>query len=400
MMILLLLRSSNPDQDLRSNFESVYRFNDLHVCLANNIAQVEIEGYEVVKTLEITNQVYFVAQKGGSFESENPSITPLLSFGRYLFVDLDQTELGQLHGHNDYCWSIEPLDSYREVIRHVKPDPTRVVARIRDYSISKSRLELHMKELCKYASRFTFSDSFVDATTYCENYLRKLGYIVHKERFEVSFRGEQRHTYNVVASKPSTADSPKTFILCGHLDSIHKEDIQFQAPGADDNASGSAGVLEIAEQLALNDYPNNLAIILFGGEEIGLTGSKYYVSELPADQELLGVINMDMIGRKNGNDYGVLIEGADVSKVLATRLSQIASDYTSLLVNISFNPYASDHVPFIERGYPALLTIEASDSSNIDIHTEHDTLDKVDYDLMSEILLANLICADCYLNGA
>jgi Zn-dependent M28 family amino/carboxypeptidase len=75
----------------------------------------------------------------------------------------------------------------------------------------------------------------------------------------------------------------------------------------------------------------------------------------------------------------------------------MAVHLTDLEVKTSLNPYASDHVPFIEKGFPAFLTIEGSDSSNKDIHTERDKLSLIDYTLMSKIIQVNTAFAHKYL---
>ena len=73
------------------------------------------------------------------------------------------------------------------------------------------------------------------------------------------------------------------------------------APGADDNASGSAGVLEIARVLIGRSYRHDLSFVLFGGEEQGLFGSRHFVAALTPEERarIVGVVNMDMIGSLN-----------------------------------------------------------------------------------------------------
>ena len=79
-----------------------------------------------------------------------------------------------------------------------------------------------------------------------------------------------------------------------------------------------------------------------------------------------------------------------MSQALINDLSDAAHDYTSLTVQTSLNPFASDHVPFINASLPALLTIEGADSANHNIHTANDTLDHIHYGLASEILKMNV----------
>jgi Zn-dependent M28 family amino/carboxypeptidase len=71
-------------------------------------------------------------------------------------------------------------------------------------------------------------------------------------------------------------------------------------------------------------------------------------------------------------------------------LATAAEIYTELEVETSLNPFASDHVPFIKAGLPAVLTIEGGDSTNNAIHSGNDTLDRINYKFMLEILRMNL----------
>src|SRR5680860_264799 len=100
---------------------------------------------------------------------------------------------------------------------------------------------------------------------------------------------------------------------------------------------------------------------------------------------LVGVERADMVGTLNSDQPGVLLEGAPVSQGLLDELTASAQDYTTLAVEVSLNPFASDHVPFINAGLPAALTIEGMDSANTHVHSSDDTLDKISYPLSCEI---------------
>jgi Zn-dependent M28 family amino/carboxypeptidase len=99
---------------------------------------------------------------------------------------------------------------------------------------------------------------------------------------------------------------------------------------------------------------------------------------------------MDMIGSLNSPSPGVLLEGAPLSQPLIERLAEVASTYTALAIETSLHPFASDHVPFIEKGIPAVLTIESSDNANHAIHSGADTIDRLDYDLLTDIVRMNV----------
>jgi Zn-dependent M28 family amino/carboxypeptidase len=99
---------------------------------------------------------------------------------------------------------------------------------------------------------------------------------------------------------------------------------------------------------------------------------------------------MDMIGSFNTAAPEVLIEGHLISQELIDGLALSAMTYTGLQVQTSLNPFASDHVPFIRAGIPAVLTIESADEANQNIHSARDTLNTINYDLALEIVRMNL----------
>jgi Zn-dependent M28 family amino/carboxypeptidase len=86
----------------------------------------------------------------------------------------------------------------------------------------------------------------------------------------------------------------------------------------------------------------------------------------------------------------VLLEGAPLSQTVIDGLSQAAATYTQLRIETSLQPFASDHVPFIHAGLPAVLTIEGADNANGNIHSSTDTIDRINYDLALEILRMNV----------
>jgi Zn-dependent M28 family amino/carboxypeptidase len=180
-------------------------------------------------------------------------------------------------------------------------------------------------------------------------------------------------------------------LVTAHLDSINIQGPAGTAPGADDNASGSAGVLAIGAALAGGSTRHDLRLILFGGEEQGLFGSRHYVSGLAGEERarISAVINMDMIACKNTGTATVLLEGAPVSQGMIDSLADIAQANTSLAVQTSLEPFNSDHVSFIDLGIPAVLTIEGTDSANDRVHTDRDTLETLDISLAMEILRMN-----------
>jgi hypothetical protein len=98
---------------------------------------------------------------------------------------------------------------------------------------------------------------------------------------------------NVVADWPGTARPQEIYIVCAHYDTTGKGEF----PGGDDNASGTAGMLEAARVLTQYRFQSTLRFIAFNAEEEWMKGSAEYVKALPPDANIVGVVNLDMILR-------------------------------------------------------------------------------------------------------
>ena len=282
-------------------------------------------------------------------------------------------------------------------------------------ALSREAFLADLATITAHRTRRSSSAGFDEAATWAAAELERVGYAVSTQAVP---RGGGR-CRNVIADRPGTGTEPRDVVLVtAHLDSINLSDASSPgsadaqggglgtlsgadapapgadapAPGADDNGSGSAGLLALARALAGRPTALDLRLILFGGEEQGLFGSLAYVAGLPAAERtrIRAVLNMDMIGGRNTPEPGVLLEGAEVSQDVIDALARAAATYTGLAVSTSLRPFNSDHVPFIDAGMPAVLTIEADDSANTRPHTANDTVDAVDADLAVEILRMNL----------
>jgi aminopeptidase YwaD len=148
-------------------------------------------------------------------------------------------------------------------------------------------------------------------------------------------------------------------------------------PGADDNASGTAGVLELARYFASQPKPKRgFLFMTFAGEELGLLGSSYYTKhpELPLAKAVT-MINMDMIGRvQNGKLY---IGGAGTGTSLRSDLDRITPQFDKLKIDYSGNDGygSSDHTSFTAQQVPVLFFFSGLHG---DYHKPSDTWDKID----------------------
>ena len=201
-------------------------------------------------------------------------------------------------------------------------------------------------------------------------------------------------TYNVIAYlEGSDPQNPDQHIVIGaHYDhlgmggagsSSRKPDTTAVHNGADDNASGVAALIEIAEGLALGtEKPSNSYLfIAFGAEEMGLLGSKHYVNNpiLPLE-EARAMINLDMVGRLRNQQLQVGGVGTAVeSEEIVTRL--IVHD--SLVLSTTMEGFgASDHSSFYGKDIPVLFL---TTGAHTDYHTPEDDIESINLEGMVTI---------------
>jgi Zn-dependent M28 family amino/carboxypeptidase len=174
-----------------------------------------------------------------------------------------------------------------------------------------------------------------------------------------------------------------------HLDHIPPINGQI-CNGADDNASGSAGVLEIAEAVARSPFQRSVLFILYTAEETGLYGSRHFVRFCPVPiTDILVNINLDMIGRtdrvqaETRSHYALYSEQIDPE--IINRIKAVNTDpvmWPLVYKELRTFPGGSDHVSFMERNIPAVFFFSGH---HADLHRPTDDADKIEYDKMQKI---------------
>ncbi len=361
------------------------------------------EGAEPARRLLVPERrLHLVTQIARLFQEDHPDVRVVVDKGRYLVVEFDPDTATLADGPHASCYAVRPLPADTVVFdqRTARPRDASAPAealRAPLEQLSRTDFEQDLGTLASLRTRHSTSTEFAGALEWARDRLEDLGYATHFQT--VAVPGGM--TRNLVADRPGQGTDREMVLVTAHLDSVNIQGAAAPAPGADDNASGSAGVLAIGRALANRPARHDLRLILFGGEEQGLFGSLHYVGGLDGAERarISAVVNMDMIACKNTSDATVLLEGAAVSQAVIDALADIAQAHTSLAVQTSLQPFNSDHVPFIDAGIPAVLTIEGADSANANVHTEHDTLDTLDLDLALEILRMNLVFIAQTLDG-
>ncbi len=178
--------------------------------------------------------------------------------------------------------------------------------------------------------------------------------------------------YNVVGVHYGTVRPDDIYILGAHYDSEN-------GPGADDNASGTAGMMEAARVLSQYEFEATLIFIGFDREEQSYIGSGAYAGE-HKDDDILGMISMDMISYNESGLEMARIYGRDSSAPLKESLSEAISLYGNGLSSLDFGVIGrSDHEPFQEEGFQACVLTEYDVWNNPYYHSLNDSVDMPNY---------------------
>jgi len=211
---------------------------------------------------------------------------------------------------------------------------------------------------------------------------------------------------NLVATLAGTraGSSHRVYVVSGHYDSRVKNvmDAQAAAPGADDDASGTAAVIEMERVMSRYDFPSTLVFLAVAGEEQGLVGSTHWATEAKhREMDIQGMLNNDIIGNTHGlggqierHQVRVFAQGVPPAKQWNDRLAELvrtggendtparqlaravfdagAVYVPSMQVRIIYRTdrylRSGDHSPFLDQGYAAVRFTEPTE----DFHHEHE----------------------------
>lgn len=241
---------------------------------------------------------------------------------------------------------------------------------------------------------------------------------------------------NVVATlKGSDPQDNRIFIISGHLDSRKTDimDATGDAPGANDDGSGSAAVIECARILSKHAFPATIIFVTVSGEEQGLLGSTYMAGKAKAQNwNIEAVLNNDIIGSNNSNETGIInntqvrvfseglpfyglddkkakmirqlgLENDGKARQLARYIKEVGERYVDNLqvVMIYRNDRflrGGDHSPYVENGYSAVRLTEMNENftrQHQDIRVENgvqygDLIDYIDFEYLRKNTALNL----------
>jgi hypothetical protein len=198
-----------------------------------------------------------------------------------------------------------------------------------------------------------------DEETYLQEFTVNMSVLENPHAEDSDSTVNKRLAKNVAGLLQGTGDSEEVIIIGAHYDhlglgefgSLSDSDSTIHN-GADDNASGTAGLLELAEYFSENRPETDLLFLAFSGEEMGLLGSQYYVENPTVDLDnAIAMINMDMIGRMN--DDRLMIFGVATTEAWETILTEANTDSLDLDL-VPDGTGTSDHTSFYYKDIPVL----------------------------------------------
>lgn len=285
--------------------------------------------------------------------------------------------------HEEHDWRLDYeayLNVHVDVVPHSKSIKALQTSRI-DMSFFKEKLNVFASIDRKLNEDLDKSRAFLS-----DEY-KKLG-------FEVALQPFGSGT-NFMAEKKGT-DASKVLILSSHIDSVGNK-------GANDNGTGTIGVLTVAKELAKNNYQYTIRVLGFDREEKGLLGSDAYVATITDKKTIIGNINFEMMGYHSKNDGGFHL--IDCDKPFIFNVARPGSEFLSQSVKKSIETLSldlhvvktctgrSDHASFWRANIPAIVISENFFGGDADpcYHAKCDVIDeRLNYGYMEKILEAVL----------
>jgi aminopeptidase YwaD len=274
---------------------------------------------------------------------------------------------------------------------------------MKDAVILADNLREHVRNIHFDRNPRTRYQELEQAAQYIEREFLRLGLEVEED----SFQWEGRLYRNVVAVKRGGNSPNQVFILGAHYDTVSG------SPGADDNASAIAVLLELARMLQPLPLNPTVKMIAFTLEEYDFVGSTHYAEEAKRrGEQIVGMISLEMIGYTGprqdypaylnpkyypnvGDFIGIignegskgLLEG--LRRSFITHIPELPSEFILIPGNgeVMEEVRLSDHSPFWDRGFPALMVTDTAFLRNPNYHLSTDTIETLNFEFMRKVAL-------------
>ncbi len=282
------------------------------------------------------------------------------------------------------------------------PVVTEEDPRIREMlnQVNMDSLEATVQHLQDYGSRIWNSDNAFAASDWIAGRMEALGLEVEQQPFNANtWMGSGEAAPNVIGIQRGTL-YPDTYVVCGsHFDSFSYEAMYGggTAPGADDNATGVASVLESARIMTQYEFEYSIIYCAYGCEEMGLYGSEAYASRCQQQgMDIIGYFNNDMNGYLYGDQIHIDCIYPNSVEPIGTYYMNVGEVYYPELPirHVNFNQGDSDHTSFNNHGYMGIYPFEDYQNYSPYIHTPNDLIGTsvTSFEMSQQYCQMNIAC--------
>ena len=284
------------------------------------------------------------------------------------------------------------------------PVVTEEDPRIREMlnQVNMDSLEATVQHLQDYGSRIWNSENAFAASDWIASRMEALGLEVEQQPFNANtWMGSGAAAPNVIGIQRGTL-YPDTYVVCGsHFDSFSYEAMMgggtAPGPGADDNATGVASVLESARIMTQYEFEYSIIYCAYGCEEMGLYGSEAYASRCQQQgMDIIGYFNNDMNGYLYGDQIHIDCIYPNSVEPIGTYYMNVGSVYYPELPirHVNFNQGDSDHTSFNNHGYMGIYPFEDYQNYSPYIHTPNDVIGTsvTSFEMSQQYCQMNIAC--------
>lgn len=297
------------------------------------------------------------------------------------------------------------IDPVSDVVPAVDPDIAGLVN-----SVSQQQLMGYVQTLESFGTRNVFSATdqpgfgIGAARQWLYGEFLRVGngrLQVDFQEFPVFYAGLTTEAWNVVATLPGTSDSNDAIVIVAHYDTRPADatDGESLAPGANDNGSGVALLLETARLLSSREWKQDIIFVATGAEEQGTLGARYFVQEtFLGGTDIVAAINYDGVGGEAGIPQSIRLFAPNLNQSpsgeLARYYEYIAGLYVptfpiDVLDQLDRDGRYGDQREFINAGMPAIRLTQSEENPDL-LNSRQDSWSRVDYRYLQQVVQMNV----------
>jgi len=207
---------------------------------------------------------------------------------------------------------------------------------------------------------------------------------------KLNIENDSKSTSNILAYVEGSENQDEFIILGAHYDHIGwggPNSRYFKKPdkihyGADDNASGTSAILELARRISDKPLKKSVLFLAFSAEEMGLLGSKYFIENLPIkNEQIITFINFDMVGRMVEDNLHIF--GTGTSAEFDSYIDEVNNEFNLKVKKVKTGNGPSDHASFYRANKPVMMFFSGIHS---DYHTPNDVFEKINTEGINTIV--------------